>query len=93
MILPQLESERHGADVIGMMFFVDNTYFLTNDDELAKRLQKIHKKTGILLMACDQCAYERNIDKKLISGARIGCFPDLYKAIGNAGGVDQIISF
>ena len=93
MILPQLESGRHGAEIIGMMFFVDNTYFLTKDDELAKRLQKIHENTGMLLMACDQCAYERNIDKKLVHGARIGCFPDLYKGLGDAGGVDQVITF
>jgi len=93
MILPQLESKRHGVDVVGMMFFVDNVYFITNGDDLGERLQKIHEETGLLLMACDQCAYERNIDKKLVSGAKIGCFPDLYKAIENAGGVDQVITF
>jgi sulfur relay (sulfurtransferase) complex TusBCD TusD component (DsrE family) len=74
------------------MFFVDYAYFLTKDDELGQRLQKLHEKTGMLLMACDQCAYERSIDKKLVPGAAIGCFPDLYKAITEAGGVDQVIT-
>lgn len=93
MILPQLENDRHGVDVVGMMFFVDNAYFLTRGDNIGERLQKVQEKTGMLLMACDQCAYERNIDKKLIPGAKIGCFPDLYKAISAAGGVDQVITF
>ena len=93
MILPQLESDRHGVQVVGMMFFVDNVYFLLEGDELGDRLQKVQEKNGMLLMACDQCAYERNVDKKLISGAKIGCFPDLYKAIDEAGGVDQVITF
>jgi hypothetical protein len=93
IIIPQMENERHGADVVGMMFFVDNAYFLTKNDIIGEKLQKLQEKTGMLLMACDLCAYERNIDKKLIPGAKIGCFPDLYKAIGEAGGVDQVITF
>lgn len=28
MILPQLEEKRHGAEVVGMFFFDDNTYTL-----------------------------------------------------------------
>jgi len=28
MILPQLEEHRHGAEVVGMFFFDDNTYAL-----------------------------------------------------------------
>ncbi len=42
-------------------------------------------------MACDQCAYEREIDKKLVDGAGIGCFPDLYAALAPAK-VDQVIT-
>ncbi len=30
MILPQLEEKRHGAEVVGMFFFDDNTYALAN---------------------------------------------------------------
>jgi hypothetical protein len=42
-------------------------------------------------MACDQCAYEREIDDMLVDGAVIGCFPDLYGALsGNM--PDQIIT-
>ncbi len=93
MIVPQLEAERHGVKVVGMMFFIDNTFLLLKGNEIGEKLQKIYEKTGLLLMACDQCAYERDIDKKLIPGAKIGCFPDLYKAIGEAGGVDQVITF
>ena len=29
MIIPQLLEGRHGADVVGMMFFFDNTFLLT----------------------------------------------------------------
>ncbi len=48
-------------------------------------------KLGMLLMACDQCAYEREIDGKLVDGAVIGCFPNLYGALsGNM--PDQIIT-
>jgi len=32
-------------------------------------------------MGCDRCCYEREIDKKLVDGAVIGCFPDLYTAL------------
>jgi hypothetical protein len=28
MILPQLEKDRHGAEVVGMMVFGDNTFLL-----------------------------------------------------------------
>lgn len=93
MILPQLESDRHVVDVVGMMFFVDNVYFLAAGDDIGERLNKVQEKNGMLLMGCDQCAYERNLDKKLVAGAQIGCFPDLYKAITEAGGVDQVITF
>ncbi len=27
MIIPQMEKEMHGADVVGMFFIMDNTYF------------------------------------------------------------------
>ena len=91
MIVPQLEDGRHGVDVVGMFFFVDNTFFLVKGNEIAERLHSISKGNGMLLMACDQCAYERNIADKLVDSARIGCFPDLYAALGKVG-VDQVIT-
>ena len=91
MIIPQMEEGRHGVDVAGMFFFVDNCFMLVKDNAVAERLKKLMDKNPMLLMACDQCAYEREIDKKLIDGARIGCFPDLYAALGPAK-VDQVIT-
>ena len=92
MILPQLESGKHGAEVKGMFFFMDNTFFLVDGTPMAARLQAVADKTGMLLMACDQCAIERGIEKKLAGGAAIGCFPTLYAALGEIGGVDQVIT-
>ncbi|KAF0207132.1 MAG: DsrE-related protein SaoD [Actinomycetota bacterium] len=91
MIIPQMEEGRHGVDVLGMFFFVDNTFFLLDGTETGRKLQALQEKTGMLLMACDQCAYERHIADKLIPGAGIGCFPDLYAALGPAA-PDQVIT-
>ena len=91
MIIPQLEENRHGVDVAGMFFFMDNTFFLTEGTETGRRLQALHEKTGMVIMACDQCAIERGIEHKLAPGALIGCFPKLYALLGGAG-VDQVIT-
>ncbi len=91
MIIPQMEEGRHGVDVAGMFFFVDNCFMLVKDNAVAERLKKLMDKNKMLLMGCDQCCYEREIDKKLVDGARIGCFPDLYAALGPAK-VDQVIT-
>lgn len=91
MIIPQILEERHGADVAGMFFFMDNAFFLLDGTEMGKLMQELHDKTGLLLMACDQCAYERGIADKLIPAASIGCFPHLYAALGSVG-VDQVIT-
>jgi len=91
MILPQLEENRHGVDVVGMFFFEDNCYLLRAGDPLGERLVAEARKKNILLMACDQCCYEREIADKLFEGVEIGCFPDLYKALsGNM--PDQVIT-
>lgn len=91
MILPQLEEGRHGPDVVGMFFFEDNCYMLQNGNPLGDRLVEVAKKSGMLLMCCDQCCYEREIADKLIPPTVIGCFPDLYKALsGNM--PDQVIT-
>ena len=91
MILPQLEEKRHGATVVGMFFFMDNTFFLLDGTETATRLKKIHDATGMLLMGCDQCCFERGIAQSLVEGAKIGCFPDLYAALEPAV-PDQVIT-
>ncbi len=91
MIVPQLEEDRHGANVAGMFFFVDNNYLLVRGNPTGERLAKVARKTGMLLMGCDQCCYQRKIADKLMEGVPIGCFPDLYKALLGAK-LDQVIT-
>ena len=91
MIVPQLEEGRHGVTVVGMFFFVDNNYLLVRGNPTGERLHKVARETGMLLMGCDQCCYQRDIADKLLQGVPIGCFPDLYKALGGAK-VDQVIT-
>ncbi|MDQ5874109.1 MAG: sulfur reduction protein DsrE [Actinomycetota bacterium] len=90
MILPQLEDERHGAEVVGMFFFDDNNYLLRAGDPLGERLARVAETQNILLMMCDRCALERGLaegepgDCKVtgtVSGVQVGCFPDLYGAL------------
>jgi hypothetical protein len=104
MILPQLEEQSHGPEVVGMFFFEDNNYVLVKGDPIGERLAKVAKEQGIMLMGCDQCCWEREIDGKLVDGgwereidgklvdgATIGCFPNLYEAL--AGNMpDQVIT-
>lgn len=91
MILPQLEQDAHGVEVVGMFFFEDNTYVLQQGNPIGERLAVIAKEQGMLLMACDKCAIERQIDDRLVESACIGCFPNLYGALsGNM--PDQIIT-
>lgn len=91
MIIPQLETDSHVAEVAGMFFFMDNTLFLSKGNPIGERLSKIREKTGMILMACDQCAIERGIQDNLVDGATIGCFPNLYACLGSAG-IDQVIT-
>jgi len=91
MIVPQLEEERHGVTVVGMFFFVDNNYLLMPGNPTGERLAAISRKTGMLLMGCDQCCYQRGIADRLIEGIPIGCFPDLYRALSGAK-VDSVIT-
>lgn len=91
MILPQLEAQVHGVTVVGMFFFEDNNYVLVKGDPIGERLAAVARTRGMLLMGCDQCCYERGIADKLVDGAVIGCFPNLYKALA-ANMPDQIIS-
>jgi hypothetical protein len=91
MILPQLEEKRHGPDVVGMFFFEDNCYVMTKGNPMGERLAALSRESGMLLMCCDQCCFEREIADSLCDGVQIGCFPDLYKALsGNM--PDQVIT-
>ena len=100
MILPQLEAGRHGAEVVGLFFFDDNTYLLRAGDPLGERLGKVAAEHDILLMLCDQCASERGLAEAqaegyrpvgTVAGVGVGCFPDLYGALaGNP--PDQVIT-
>ena len=91
MILPQLEADAHGVDVVGMFFFFFFNYVLVKGNPLGERLAKLARDKGMLLMGCDKCCYERGIDDNLVDGAVIGCFPNLYGALsGNM--PDQVIT-
>ena len=48
MILPQLEQDIHGAEVVGMMFFDDNLFMLRKGDPVGERLAKVAKEQNIL---------------------------------------------
>ena len=91
MILPQLEAGDHGVNVVGIFFFDDNTYVLRQGDPIGERLAKVAQEQNILLMMCDQCALQRNLatgearkaePKDTVAGVKVGCFPDLYAALG-----------
>ena len=93
MILPQLEEDRHGAEVVGMFFFDDNNYVLRKGDPIGERLAVQARKKGMLLMMCDRCAVERGLATgdpdgdgqvhvtDVVDGVTVGCFPDLYGAL------------
>tara|TARA_B100001057_G_C22466814_1_gene801081 strand:- start:311 stop:688 length:378 start_codon:yes stop_codon:yes gene_type:complete len=96
MILPQLETNSHLVNVVGMFFFDDNIFCLKENDPVGERLAKIAKEKNMLLMVCDQCAVRRNLAegtfeqcgsgdvkaKGLVEGVQAGCFPQLYQALG-----------
>ncbi len=100
MILPQLEQNKHGAEVVGMFFFDDNTFILQNGNPIGERLSKIAAEKGILLMLCDQCALERELATggpgeatpcNTFANVQVGCFPDLYAALAS-NPPDQVIT-
>lgn len=102
MILPQLEKGLHGAEVVGMMFFDDNTYLLRAGDPMGERLARVARENNILLMMCDNCALERGLaegrswpekarPKNTVAGVQVGCFPDLYAALASSP-PDQVIT-
>ena len=106
MILPQLEADCHGVDVAGMFFFHDNTFVLREGDPLGERLVDVAGEKEILLMLCDRCAEKRGLAERVgthdsgreryeprntFENVTVGCFPDLYGALGGIG-VDHIIT-
>ncbi|MBW4553589.1 MAG: DsrE family protein [Aphanocapsa sp. GSE-SYN-MK-11-07L] len=100
MILPQLEDNNHGAEVVGIFFFDDNTYCLHQGSPIGERLATVAREKNILLMMCDRCALSRGLAKGkpgdciptgTVEGVQVGCFPDLYAAL--AGNLpDQVIT-
>ena len=44
MILPQIEDDKHGVEVVGMFFFEDNAYVLQNGNPIGERLAKVAKR-------------------------------------------------
>ena len=105
MILPQLETNTHLVNVLGMFFFDDNINILRLNDLVGERLSKIANEKNMLLMVCDQCAVRRNLAegtfeqcgsgevkaKGLVDGVQAGCFPQLYTALGS-NPPDQVIT-
>ncbi|WP_199221554.1 DsrE-related protein [Desulfonatronum sp. SC1] len=91
MILPQLKQGGHGLTVVGMFFFVDNTFMLVKGNDIGERLTKISQETGILIMACDKWAFVRKINDDLVAAARLGCFPDLHAALKDVA-LSQVIT-
>lgn len=91
MIVPQLEAGEHVAEVVALFFTYDTTFMLLQDTDLGSRLQKLAEEKGIMIVACDQCVYEREIEDKMIEATTIGCFPVVYGALKDEN-LDQIIS-
>jgi len=85
------------VEVIGMFFFDENTHVLRKGNEIGERLNTIAKDKGMLIMACDQCALRRDLaegtldmcgtgsvkPKNMIEVGQVGCFPQLYEALGS----------
>ena len=95
MVLPQLEQNAHGVEVVGMFFFDDNAHILRKGNKIGERLNKVAKEKKTLVMACDQCALRRDLaegtfeqcgsgsvkPKNMIEVGQVGCFPQLYTAL------------
>jgi hypothetical protein len=70
---------------------IATSYLIMDGTETGKDLQELQEETGMLLMGCDLCVYERGLEGKLIAAAKVGCFPNLYPALSGSG-LDQVIS-
>ena len=80
---------KHGAEKNGSKYLAEVRRL--GKQANAHRLAAISEKTGMLLMACDKCCYDRDIADKLVFPAGIGCFPNVYAALEPAA-VDQVIT-
>ena len=72
MILPQLETGTHGAEVAGMFFFDENVHVLAKHNPVGQRLAKIAAEKNILLMMCDQCALRRILLREIFPSVAPG---------------------
>lgn len=91
MVIPQMEAGEHVAEVVGMFFVFDNTFMLLDNTDLGDRIRKLIVEKEMVVLACDQCVYEREIEDKIIKEAHVGCFPMLYGLLKNAN-LDQVIT-
>lgn len=91
MILPQLEANEHLANVVGMFFVFHNTYLLLDNTELGHRVNNLIEKNDMLVLVCNQCVEEREIEDKLIAKAHIASPPQLYGSL-NQMDLDQVIT-
>lgn len=96
MILLQLKQNIHGVEFVSMFFFNENMHVLRKGNETRERLNTIAKESGMLIMACDQCALRRDLEvgdfdqcstgsvkpKNMIEVGQVGCFSQLYSALG-----------
>jgi len=64
-----------------MFFFEDNNYVLQKGNPIGERSAIVAQEKGMLLMDCDQCCEEHEIEDGLVDGAVIGCFPNFYTAL------------
>ena len=90
MIRPQLEQGTHGVEVVGILFFDDNTYVSRAGRPDRRACQAVAAERDMLLMLCDQCALERGLaagelgaaaPTGTVEGVRVGGLPDLYAAL------------
>ena len=91
MIIPQLGREEHGAEVVGMFFFGDTTYFFLPEHPIGEQLSRLSSKHGFFIICCDFCCAQRRISGRLYPGTEEGCFPDVYRKARERG-ADQVIS-
>ena len=91
MIIPQLGSGGHGAEVVGMFFLADTVFFFLPENPIGEALTVLSSKLGFFIVCCDYCCEQRKISKRLYPGVREGCFPDLYQLAAERG-AEQVIT-
>jgi hypothetical protein len=61
-ILPQLESGRHGLDVVALCFFDENACVLEPEHPIFDRLEKVSKERNILLLMAEKTDLIRKVN-------------------------------